>query len=219
MDLRTFEIRLRSHALAAGCVVAACGGVVAVPNKAGDGGGAANGAGGGTGAPGNASGGKGATTASAGAAPVMLLPDGGCPDPSAPIYDGVYICLDRATATDICERRASARSPGESNRAVSCGAGCLCTYCAAEWFQCDTDPDCMAIMLCAAAHDCTGVACYTPDTCQAVFDRSDNNMGITSLATALSQVLMNCATKTTLGDMNYADRPGPVCPLGCPSTK
>jgi hypothetical protein len=149
--------------------------------------------------------------------PVMLLADGGCPDPmKAPVYDGVSKCLTKEAAIVQCESNSKDQSPeGTKVDDLNCGAGCTCTHCAAEMFQCNTDPDCVKILLCAQQHNCVSTACYAPDKCMDVIDQSGGGTGIGSNAVALVQLVNACATKTVLAPYDYTNREGPVCMAGC----
>ena len=82
-------------------------------------------------------------------------------------------------------------------------------------FQCNTDPDCVKILLCAQAHNCVSTACYTPANCMDVIDQSGGGQGITSNAVAIVQLVNACATKTVIGTHDYTNREGPACMSGC----
>lgn len=154
-----------------------------------------------------------------------LLPDGGCSDKTKIPYG--TDCLDPATATSKCEAQSATQSPGSKVNDTSCGAGCTCTYCASEMQACGTDPDCVKILLCAQANNCTGAGCYLPPAgsptgtkgpCQDIIDQSGGGMGLTSYGVALVQVVNACATKTAFGKggRDYPNREGAVCPAACP---
>jgi hypothetical protein len=153
-----------------------------------------------------------------------VLPDGGCSDKTLVPYGTE--CLDQATATSRCEAESAKQSPGSTVNDVTCGAGCTCTYCASEMQACGTDPDCVAILLCAQAHNCTGAGCYLPPAgsptgtkgpCQDIIDQSGMGQGLQSYGVALVQFVNGCATKTAAGTgRDYVNREGPVCPAACP---
>jgi hypothetical protein len=82
-------------------------------------------------------------------------------------------------------------------------------------FQCATHPDCVKILLCAQAHNCTGTDCYTSGACTALIDHADGDAGISSDSVALAQLVNACATKTTIGTHDYTNRDGDKCMAGC----
>jgi len=146
-----------------------------------------------------------------------LLPDGGCPDPTMVPYGTK--CLTSSAATAACIADTTKRYPTIKTSDTTCGAGCTCTYCAAEMQQCGTDPSCAAIVKCANDNNCISTACYTSGgmdgPCRALIDHADNDGGIGSNAVALAQLVNACATKTAIAGFNYANRQGPVCTPLC----
>jgi len=159
--------------------------------------------------------------APSGAGSGAVLPDGGCPEPNVkPIFDGVR-CLDRQSAAAECEAHWGAKYPGLNSGNSSCGVGCLCTWCAAELFQCSTDYSCEQIVQCAQESGCVGVACYLSSggsngPCKSIIDHADDDAGITGVGVGLAQLVMSCAQKTRIGNWDYSLRGGPVCPTSCP---
>ncbi|HVW23915.1 MAG TPA: hypothetical protein VHC69_01000 [Polyangiaceae bacterium] len=142
--------------------------------------------------------------------------DGTCSG-STPILDQQSgCCLDQTDATSQCEANSASMAPSGTNVSdTSCGAGCTCTYCASEMFQCSTHPDCVKILLCAQAHNCVGTDCYTSGACTSLIDHSDNDAGISGDSVALAQLVNACATKTTIGTHDYTNRDGNTCMAGC----
>jgi hypothetical protein len=115
------------------------------------------------------------------------------------------------SATSACMEEAARRSPGTPVQDPACGDGCLCSYCAAEMFDCydGSDPYCGTILDCSKAHACIGVACYAQQTCQAVIDGA--NGGLSSNAVALASDLMDCSGRNG----RFSNRMGKMCPLRC----
>jgi hypothetical protein len=140
--------------------------------------------------------------------------DGTCPA-KAPILD-VDHCLEQAPATAQCEQNSKDQSkPGTTVDDSTCGAGCSCTYCANEMFQCAQHPDCIKILVCAQENACTGTTCYTSGACTKLIDHADGDAGISGDSVAMAQLVNACFTKTMIGSMDYAGREGPVCNAGC----
>lgn len=147
-----------------------------------------------------------------------LLPDGGCPDPTMVPYGTK--CLTSSAATAACIADTTKRYPTIKTSDTTCGAGCTCTYCAAEMQQCGTDPDCAAIVKCANDNNCISTACYLAaggkdGPCKALIDHADGDAGISSNAVALAQLVNACATKTQIAHFDYSTRQGPVCNPSC----
>lgn len=141
--------------------------------------------------------------------------DGNCPS-SDPINDQKGSCFKQEEATAMCEQNSRDLSPaGTTVDDATCGAGCSCTYCAAEMFQCALHKDCTKILICAQQNACVGTACYTSGACTKLIDHADGDAGISGDSVAMAQLVNACFTKTMIGTMDYSGREGPVCNAGC----
>jgi hypothetical protein len=103
-------------------------------------------------------------------------------------------CLDEAEAVAACQERSATTRPGTTVNDPSCGAGCTCNECTQEMIDCGEDPEayCEVIVACANEVGCTGVACYSPSTCQEVIDDAPGG-GLSSLSLALASAISDCA--------------------------
>jgi hypothetical protein len=103
-------------------------------------------------------------------------------------------CLETDVAVTTCKERTVEQSPGTKTDDPACGAGCTCGECAQQMLDCGSDPEgyCQTILECAQAKNCTGVACYAADTCQAEIDAAPGG-GLASISVALATEISNCA--------------------------
>lgn len=164
--------------------------------------------------PGATTGDGGPSGTGGGGGGVTPLADGGCPDPTTQVFDGISSCIPKAQGIATCKAAAKAQSPGSNTEDPTCGAGCTCVECTSEMLQCGNDPDdngyCATILKCATEKNCSGVACYQDATCKAEIDNAPNG-GLSSLAVALATQVSDCATKAAL----FANRTGGTCLPSC----
>lgn len=143
---------------------------------------------------------------------IAVLADGGCPDPSAQVFDGKTSCIKKDDAVSLCKEQSLKSAPDVKTTDPTCGSGCTCELCVSEMLQCMNDPDgyCPTILKCSYDHNCTGLGCYTMANCQTVVDNAPG--GATGGSVALVLQVNDCATKTNA----YANRSGGLCAAGCP---
>lgn len=73
---------------------------------------------------------------------------------------------------------------------------CVVTSCTAESVACCEQEGCLDIIACAQATGCSGVDCYTPETCQKVIDEAGGVAIAVNFAAPLGEcALANCATE------------------------
>ena len=88
---------------------------------------------------------------------------------------------------------------------------CTCSGCLCEVAACERDVGCQQIIACALKTNCTGPACYTPQTCQSVIDR----FGINSPSFNLALAVDNCGRQRGCDGLCNVDA-GPACALPPP---
>jgi hypothetical protein len=96
---------------------------------------------------------------------------------------------------------------------------CVCGGCLCEVAACQRDPGCQQIIGCVMKTNCSGPACYTPQTCQSIIDR----YGLNSPSVRMAIAIDNCGARSGCQTRCSVDA-GPACasppppapgPIGC----